>query len=213
MTTETLPSPVMGVPDPAQNREAVLLSTAEQRSLALRLSLSLAAAGCLIVWGGLQVLVNNAGVLTYAPVLDITTEQCAQMFATNVVAAFDLTRTMAAHMVKRGSGHLVFITSGAARSVAAHGVVYAATKHAVSAFAKGFRLELKSANVRVTEIAPGMVETEMRKGITHPDVLKALAARPFKPISAQDVADGVVYAVSCQPSNSPDLIELRPPRA
>ena len=82
-----------------------------------------------------------------------------------------------------------------------------------SAFAKGFRLELKSANVRVTELAPGMVDTDMRKGITHPEVLKALAARPFKPISAQDVADGVVYAVSCKPSNSPDLIELRPPRA
>lgn len=55
MTTETLPSPAMGVPEP-QSREAVLLSTQEQRSLALRLSLSLAAAGCLIVWGGLQVL-------------------------------------------------------------------------------------------------------------------------------------------------------------
>ena len=54
--SDTLPSPVMGVPEPSQNREAVLLSTAEQRSLALRLSLSLAAAGCLIVWGGLQIL-------------------------------------------------------------------------------------------------------------------------------------------------------------
>ncbi len=52
----TLPSPVMGVPEPVPNRETVLLSTAEQRSLALRLSLSLAAAGCLIVWGGLQIL-------------------------------------------------------------------------------------------------------------------------------------------------------------
>ena len=108
---------------------------------------------------------------------------------------------------------MIFVTSGSARSVGMHAVVYAATKHAVSAFAKGFRLELKSANVRVTELAPGMVDTDMRKGITHPEVLKALAARPFKPISAQDVADGVVYAVSCKPSNSPDLIELRPPRA
>ena len=94
-----------------------------------------------------------------------------------------------------------------------HAVVYAATKHAVSAFAKGFRLELKSANLRVTELAQGMFDTDMRKGIPNPEVLRALAARPFKPISAQDVADGVVYAVSCKPSNSPDLIELRPPRA
>jgi glutamyl/glutaminyl-tRNA synthetase len=72
---------------------------------------------------------------------------------------------------------MIFVTSGSARNVGMHAVVYAATKHAVSAFAKGFRLELKSANVRVTELAPGMVDTDMRKGITHPEVLKALAAR------------------------------------
>jgi heavy metal translocating P-type ATPase len=56
MTSDTLPSPVTGLPESTANREAVLLSTAEQRSLALRLTLSLAAAGCLIVWGGLQIL-------------------------------------------------------------------------------------------------------------------------------------------------------------
>ena len=160
-----------------------------------------------------DVFVNNAGILYYAPLLDMPVEECEQMFATNVIACYDISREVAQHMVARGGGQMIFVTSGSARSVGMHAVVYAATKHAVSAFAKGFRLELKGANVRVTEIAPGMVDTDMRKGITHPDVLKALAARPFKPISAQDVADGVVYAVSCKPSNSPDLIELRPPRA
>ena len=160
-----------------------------------------------------DVFVNNAGILNYAPILDMPVEECEQMFATNVIACYDISREVAQHMVARGGGQMIFITSGSARSVGMHAVVYAATKHAVSAFAKGFRVELKSANVRVTEIAPGMVDTDMRKGITHPEVLKALAARPFKPISAQDVADGVVYAVSCKPSNSPDLIELRPPRA
>ena len=160
-----------------------------------------------------DVFVNNAGILYYAPLLDMPVEECEQMFATNVIACYDISREVAQHMVARGGGQMIFVTSGSARSVGMHAVVYAATKHAVSAFAKGFRLELKSANVRVTELAPGMVDTDMRKGITHPEVLKALAARPFKPISAQDVADGVVYAVSCKPSNSPDLIELRPPRA
>jgi 3-hydroxy acid dehydrogenase/malonic semialdehyde reductase len=160
-----------------------------------------------------DVFVNNAGILYYAPLLDMPVEECEQMFATNVIACYDISREVAQHMVARGGGQMIFVTSGSARNVGMHAVVYAATKHAVSAFAKGFRLELKSANVRVTEIAPGMVDTDMRKGITHPEVLKALAARPFKPISAQDVADGVVYAVSCKPSNSPDLIELRPPRA
>ena len=160
-----------------------------------------------------DVFVNNAGILYYAPLLDMPVEECEQMFATNVIACYDISREVAQHMVARGGGQMIFVTSGSARNVGMHAVVYAATKHAVSAFAKGFRLELKSANVRVTELAPGMVDTDMRKGITHPEVLKALAARPFKPISAQDVADGVVYAVSCKPSNSPDLIELRPPRA
>jgi len=160
-----------------------------------------------------DVFVNNAGILNYAPILDMPVEECEKMFATNVIACYHISREVAQHMVKRGGGQLIFITSGSARNVGMHAMVYAATKHAVSAFAKGFRLELKSANIRVTELAPGMVDTDMRSGITHPEVLKALAARTFKPISAQDVADGVVYAVSCQPGNSPDLIELRPPRA
>ena len=157
-----------------------------------------------------QVLVNNAGILTYAPVLNITTEQCAQMFATNVIAAFDLTRAMATHMVKRGSGHLVFITSGAARSVAQHGVVYAATKHALSAFAKGFRLELKSHRIKVSEIAPGMVDTDIRQSSTHPEVIKSLAARKFAPLRAQEVADALLYALVQDSDTATELIELRP---
>jgi len=157
-----------------------------------------------------HVLVNNAGILTYAPVLDITVEQCAQMFSTNVIAAFDLTRAMSAHMVKRGSGHVVFITSGAARSVAQHNVVYAATKHALSAFAKGFRLELKSHRIKVSEIAPGMVDTEIRQGSTHPDVIKSLAARKFAPLRAQEVANALLYALMQDSDSASELIELRP---
>jgi len=99
-----------------------------------------------------DVFVNNAGILNYAPILDMPVEECEQMFATNVIACYDISREVAQHMVARGGGHMIFITSGSARSVGMHAVVYAATKHAVSAFAKGFRLELKSANVRVTEL-------------------------------------------------------------
>ena len=158
-----------------------------------------------------DVLVNNAGILTYAPVLDISTEQCAQMFATNVVAAFDLTRAVAQQMVHRArGGHLVFITSGAARNIVPHGVVYGATKHALSAFAKGFRLELKPHRIKVSEIAPGMVDTDIRKSSTHPDVVKSLAARKFAPLQAQEVADALVYALSQRPDSASDLIELRP---
>jgi len=157
-----------------------------------------------------DILVNNAGHLVYAPILDITPEQCEAMFRTNVVAAFAIAREIGLRMVERRRGHMVFITSGAARNVQTFGVAYAGTKHALSAFAKGFRLELKGAGLKVSEIAPGMVDTDMRKGITHPQVLKSLAARKFKPISPQDVADAVVYAVTAAEGCCPDLIEVRP---
>lgn len=160
--------------------------------------------------GHVDILVNNAGHLVYAPVLEITPQQCEAMLRTNVVAAFALAREIGRRMVERRSGHMVFITSGAARNVQTFGVVYAATKHALSAFAKGFRLELKGAGIKVSEIAPGMVDTDMRKGITHPEVLKSLAARKFKPISPQDVADAVLFAVTAAEGCSPDLIEIRP---
>lgn len=160
--------------------------------------------------GHADILVNNAGWLVYAPLLDITPEQCEAMLRTNVVAAFAIAREMGRRMVVRRRGHLVFITSGSARSVQQFGVVYAATKHALSAFAKGFRLELKGAGIKVSEIAPGMVDTDMRKAVTHPEVLKSIAARKFAPISPQDVADAVVFAVSAAEGCCPDLIELRP---
>jgi hypothetical protein len=157
-----------------------------------------------------DILVNNAGWLVYAPVLDITPEQCEAMFRTNVVAAFAIAQEMSRRMAERRRGHLVFVTSGAARNVQQYAVVYAGTKHAMSAFAKGFRLELKAAGVKVSEVAPGMVDTDMRKGITHPEVLKSLAARKFKPISAQDVAEAIVYALTTPENASADLIEVRP---
>ena len=165
----------------------------------------------LVEWSSsAQILINNAGTLTYAPVLEVTTDECEHMFAINVVAAYDVSRAIAEQMKKRGSGHLIFITSLAARNVNVHSVVYAATKHALSALAKGFRLELKKDLIKVTEIAPGMVDTEMRSAITHPEVLKAIASRTFKPIAAQDVANAALYALSSSEGCCPDLIELRP---
>lgn len=159
----------------------------------------------------IDVLINNAGILTYAPLLEISKAQCEQMFATNVLAAYDLTNAVAHRMVRRGQGgHLVFITSGAARNVAQYGVVYAATKHALSAFAKGFRLELKGQRIKVSEVAPGMVDTDIRKDSTHPAVLKSLAARTFAPITPEQVADAVIYALRQAPDCATDLIEVRP---
>ena len=86
----------------------------------------------------------------------------------------------------------------------------AATKHALSAMARGLRMELQSHGIKVTEIAPGMVDTHIRDSIDHPRVLEALKARKFSGLSPEEVAEAVVYAAQAAPNLCPDFIELRP---
>ena len=160
-----------------------------------------------------DILVNNAGVLTYAPFLELKPEDCEEMFRVNVLASIRLSQGIGAAMAARRSGHVVMITSLAARTVNRFGVVYAATKHAVSAIAKGMRLELRTSGVRVTEIAPGMVDTDIRQSSTHPEVVAAIRARGFAPLHPEDVADAVVYATTTDENCCADLIELRPREA
>jgi 3-hydroxy acid dehydrogenase/malonic semialdehyde reductase len=157
-----------------------------------------------------DIFVNNAGVLRYAPLLDLSAEDCEWMFQTNVLASLKVTQILGRAMVARKAGHMVFMTSIAAREVYRLASVYCATKHALSALARSFRLELQGFGIKVTEVAPGMVDTEIRAGSDHPDVLAAVATRKFKALTAQEVADAVAYAVLANPNCCPDLIELRP---
>lgn len=157
-----------------------------------------------------DVFVNNAGVLRYAPLMDLADEDIDWMFQTNVLAALKATRAVARPMITRGRGHLVFMTSIAAREVYRLASVYCATKHALSALARSFRVELQGHGIKVTEIAPGMVDTAIREGSTHPAVTASVAARKFAPLSADEVAEAVLYAVQANPNLCPDLIELRP---
>jgi len=160
--------------------------------------------------GHADIMINNAGILTYAPLLETSVDDCEAMFRTNVLSTFAIAREIGLRMVERRTGHMVFITSLAARNVNPLSVGYAATKHALCAFAKGFRLELKSFGIKVTEVAPGMVDTAIRNSSTHPEVLKSIAARKYNPLTPDDVAEAVVYAVTAAEGCCPDLIELRP---
>jgi NADP-dependent 3-hydroxy acid dehydrogenase YdfG len=154
--------------------------------------------------------VNNAGILKYAPFLETTDEDCEAMFRTNVLAAFRISRLVARSMVRRGRGHIIVMTSIAAREVYQLGLIYCATKHALSAMARGLRLELQSQGIKVTEIAPGMVDTGIRATSDHPRVLEAIQKRRFSPLTSEEVAEAVLYAAQAAPNCCPDLIELRP---
>ena len=157
-----------------------------------------------------DILVNNAGILTYAPLLDMTDADCEAMFRTNVLAAFRVTQKMARSMVERRRGHIIVMSSTAARDVYQLGVMYCATKHALSAITRGLRIELQGFGIKVTEIAPGMVDTDIRAGSTHPRVLEAIRVRKFAPLTPDEVAEAVLFAARAAPNCCPDLIELRP---
>jgi NADP-dependent 3-hydroxy acid dehydrogenase YdfG len=157
-----------------------------------------------------ELFVNNAGVLTYAPVLEMTDEQVESMFRTNVLAAFRITRDIARAMAEKRRGHIIIMSSIAAREVYPLTAIYAATKHALAAITRGLRIELQGQGVKVTEIAPGMVDTGIRDTSTHPRVQEGFKARKFSPLTPEEVAEAVVFATCATPNLCPDFIELRP---
>ena len=157
-----------------------------------------------------DVFLNNAGVLRYAPIMDLKSTDFSWMFQTNVLASIEITQRVARHMVKRRKGHLVFMTSIAAREVYRTASAYCATKHALSAMARSFRMELQEFGIKVSEIAPGMVDTDIRASSNHPVVVAAIQNRKFSPLSPAEVASAVLYALQSPPNLCPDLIELRP---
>jgi NADP-dependent 3-hydroxy acid dehydrogenase YdfG len=157
-----------------------------------------------------EILVSNAGVLKYAPILDLTYDDMEDMVRTNVLGSFRITHEIAKAMVERGRGHIVVMTSTAAREVYPLGSIYCATKHALSAFARALRIELQAKGIQVSEIAPGMVDTDIRNNSDHPAVLAAVSARKFEPLTPEEVAEAVGFALLSSDNSANDLIELRP---
>ena len=158
--------------------------------------------------GDVDILVNNAGILTYAPFLELTAAQCEDMFRINVLAAIDVGQRIGEIMTRRKRGHIIMMTSLGARTMGPLRSVYGATKHALAGITKGMRIEFKQYGIKVTEIAPGMVDTEIRNSSTHPETIAAFKNLPYVPLTPQDVAEAVVYAVTTSATCVPDLIEL-----
>ena len=157
-----------------------------------------------------DIFVSNAGILKYAPLLDLAHEDTEAMFQTNVLASIRLLQEVARTMAARGSGHIVVMTSIAAREVYPLASIYCATKHALSAYARSLRVELQASGIKVTEVAPGMVDTGIRDTSDHPKVQEALSARTFSALTPEQVAEAVIYAVCAEDNCAADLIELRP---
>jgi NADP-dependent 3-hydroxy acid dehydrogenase YdfG len=161
-------------------------------------------------FGSLEILVNNAGLGLYGSVVEGDPEDWRQMFGVNVLGVLYTTRAAVRHMLARGSGDVVFVSSLAGRRVpTADGTVYAATKHAITAVAEGLRMDVHERGVRVINVEPGLVRTEFPEN-SYPDAEEYYAKKGFVPLKAEDVAAAVVYAVSQPARVSVNEVAVRP---
>ena len=159
-----------------------------------------------------DVLVNNAGgALGLEPLADADEQQWRTMWESNVLGLMLMTRALLPKLRASGNGHIVNIGSIAGIEVYPGGSGYTSVKHAVQAITQTLRIELLGERVRVTEIDPGMVETEFSVVRFAGD--EARAAKVYEgmtPLTADDIADCVTWAVTRPPHVDIDQIVVRP---
>ncbi|MEM7583813.1 MAG: SDR family NAD(P)-dependent oxidoreductase [Acidobacteriota bacterium] len=161
---------------------------------------------------GLSLLVNNAGgALGLDRVEDAREEQWEWMFQANVLGTLRMTRALLASLEASGAGHIINIGSIAGFETYPGGAGYTAAKHALRALTRTLRLELLGQPVRVTEIAPGLVETEFSKVRFDGDEDRATKVyEGMNPLTADDIADCVVWAATRPPHVNIDEMVVRP---
>jgi NADP-dependent 3-hydroxy acid dehydrogenase YdfG len=159
-----------------------------------------------------DVLVNSAGgALGMESLRDADEERWLEMYERNVMGTMRMTRALLPALVDSGAGHLVTVTSTTAFESYRGGAGYMAAKHGQRALLRALRLELLGEPVRVTEVAPGMVETEFSLVRFGND--EAAASRVYEgmePLRAEDVAECIRWAIAQPPRVNVDEIVVRP---
>ena len=149
-------------------------------------------------WQEIDVLVNNAGgAWGLEPEYEGDFKDWDTMIDTNIKGLLTMTRLIVPGMVERDRGHVVNIGSVAGDAAYAGGNVYCATKSAVKALSDGLRIDVAHTGVRVTNIKPGLVETNFSVTRFHGDKERAAGVyKGIKPLTGKDIAESVYYAVS-----------------
>src|SRR6202171_4560836 len=148
-------------------------------------------------YGQVEILINNAGLAAgLQPLAEGSDDDWVQMMETNVLGLLRVTKAMLPLLRRAPRAHILNLGSVAGFEVYPGGVGYTASKHAVRAITKTLRLELMGEPIRVTEIEPGMVETEFSLVRFKGDEQRAAAVyQGMKPLTGADVADCIVWAV------------------
>ena len=152
-----------------------------------------------------DILVNNAGKAKgLTKVHEGSLDHWDEMVDTNIKGLLYVTRAVLPHMVERDSGHVIHIGSIAGRWVYPKGAVYNATKFAVRAISEAMNIDLLGTRIRVSSVDPGLTETEFSEVRFDGDVERAASVyADTKPLSADDVADAVIYV-----ANAPEHVDI-----
>jgi len=160
-------------------------------------------------WKNIDVLVNNAGLAVgLNPIQSGVLEDWERMIDTNIKGLLYITRVVAPMMIERGKGHIINIGSIAGRETYPNGNVYCATKYAVDSLSKGMRMDLLPHGIKVSQIAPGAVETEFSVVRFKGDQERADGVyKGYQPLSPEDIAGAVYYVATLPPHiNINDLL-------
>ena len=156
-------------------------------------------------WQNIGVLVNNAGLaLGLEPEYEGDLDDWGTMIDTNIKGLLTMTRLVVPGMVKRNHGHIINVGSVAGDAAYAGGNVYCATKAAVKALSDGLRIDVADTAIRVTNLKPGLVETNFSNVRFHGDNERAANVyKGIKPLTGDDIADVAVYA-----ANAPAHVQI-----
>lgn len=149
-------------------------------------------------WPMPDVLINNAGLARgLEPEYEGDFNDWDEMIDTNIKGLLTMTRLIVPAMVERNHGHVINIGSVAGDAAYAGGAVYCATKAAVKAISDGLRIDVAHTKVRVTDLKPGLVETNFSNVRFHGDSERADSVyKGIEPLHGDDIADVAFYAAS-----------------
>jgi 3-oxoacyl-[acyl-carrier protein] reductase len=153
-------------------------------------------------FGGLDILINNAGVGVFADVADMTPEEWSEVIDTNLTGVFFACHAAIPHLRRRGGGSIVNISSLAGKNAFPSAAAYCASKSGLNAFSEALMQEVRYDNIRVSYVMPGSVAT----GFTGGDEVKGADWK----VSPEEVAEVVVNLLRHPARSLPSRVELRP---
>jgi 3-oxoacyl-[acyl-carrier protein] reductase len=154
-------------------------------------------------FGGLDILINNAGIGRFANIADMSTEAWRSIIETNLTGVFFTTRAAIPHLKRRGGGWIINISSLAGSNPFAGAAAYCASKAGLNAFTEALLAEVRYDNIRVSTVAPGSVQTGFSGHET--------AGAEWK-LAADDVAQVITDLLAHPARSLPSRVELRPSR-